>query len=492
MRNLLQLLLLTLYGCNQTVVVGGLPPEPPSFEDDIEPTHNSPTETRNTECTFFVSSIERGNGTGNSWDNATSELSPILEHAGDQLASGECTEVEIRVSAGTYTPDPIERTKSFVLFGGITLRGGYQGNESAPNNRDLSAFVTTLSGEIGNPQDLSDNSYHVLRLENEGDQETRLDGLVIRSGTANGSGIDAKGGGIYTEKSKLRLVDVQVQHNQATSSGAGVFSIDGSLALERVDFTSNISEENGGGVFASNSYLSLFGGQWVGNVSNKGGGIYTAECPALTIEGATFISNDADEGGGLYERLSQVVLLNRLTFTANQANTLGGGIAINNTSNPIVGNSQWVENVSPSGSAIHLTNVVQAQLLNSTLTANNPQSLGPAIALKEAATLRLVNSILWNNGEEFAVEIGPLENKVTASHCIVSSGPTGTNVINNDPLFIQPPNAGVFDLGLSVGSPAINAGTTDNVPLEVMTSDCAARQRLVGSAVDMGAFERQD
>lgn len=62
------------------------------------------------------------------------------------------------------------RNASFFLIPGISLFGGFQGNEVLRSQREWNRNITILSGEIGDPSSMADNTLHVV---------TGADGAVI-------------------------------------------------------------------------------------------------------------------------------------------------------------------------------------------------------------------------------------------------------------------------------------------------------------------------
>lgn len=86
-----------------------------------------------------------GEATGVDWCNAYLDLQPALAAAA--ASAGQVT--EIRVAEGTYVPSvPADRDATFALVGGVTLRGGFAGcNSAEPNDRDISLYETILSGD---------------------------------------------------------------------------------------------------------------------------------------------------------------------------------------------------------------------------------------------------------------------------------------------------------------------------------------------------------
>ena len=71
------------------------------------------------------------------------------------------------MKAGLYKPTGTpSRSQSFALKNGVTIYGGFTGNESTLSQRSLPTLTnpssTTLSGEIGDLSTVSDNVYHIV------------------------------------------------------------------------------------------------------------------------------------------------------------------------------------------------------------------------------------------------------------------------------------------------------------------------------------------
>ena len=107
-------------------------------------------------------------GCGSSWSNAC-ELQTALASA----SAGD----EIWVAAGTYYPGT-NREDTFQLISGVALYGGFAGTETAREQRDWGTNLTVLSGDIGVPDDSSDNSYSVVTGSGV-DTSAILDGFTI-------------------------------------------------------------------------------------------------------------------------------------------------------------------------------------------------------------------------------------------------------------------------------------------------------------------------
>ena len=90
---------------------------------------------------------------------------------------------EIHVAQGTYKPTAwSDRSVSFDLTSGVSVLGGYAGFGAAnPDTRDVSAYLTTLSGDIGAAGNSTDNSYHIVAASNLASPAT-LDGFTLTLG----------------------------------------------------------------------------------------------------------------------------------------------------------------------------------------------------------------------------------------------------------------------------------------------------------------------
>ncbi len=104
-----------------------------------------------------VTSSGSSSGDGSNWTAQAMDLQTAL-------ATGTCT--ELWVGAGTYLPTSgTDRSISFDIRPGLAVYGGFAGTETQRNQRDPSANVSTLSGDIGVAGDAADNSYHVVFLD---------------------------------------------------------------------------------------------------------------------------------------------------------------------------------------------------------------------------------------------------------------------------------------------------------------------------------------
>ncbi|MFC2108423.1 right-handed parallel beta-helix repeat-containing protein [Candidatus Bipolaricaulota bacterium] len=285
----------------------------------------------------FVTVAGAGSGNGSSWANA---------HAGVQAALAAAVGGdEIWVAKGTYRPtggpDP---TATFRLLDNVALYGGFDATETAREDRDWSNHVTILSGDIGTPDDNTDNSYHVVT--GSGTNTTAvLDGFTVRDGNAPVSTTPwvNSGAGMYNDGGSPTVANCTFSYNHALA-GAGMYNDGGSPTVTNCTFSENVGGYGGGMAnsggsnptvtdcsFSENQAFFIAGGMANGGGSNP------------TVFRCTFSGNSAPDGGGMENFYSAPTVTN-CTFSDNEANC-GGGMRN-------VGSSPTVTNCTFSGNSV--------------------------------------------------------------------------------------------------------------------------------------------
>jgi hypothetical protein len=462
-------------------------------------------------------------------------------------SSSDPDEKIIRVAAGTYKPKykpnssgdstpttETDRDKTFILKEGVKIRGGYVEGEyiteairQARFNTDgtviNTAHETVLSGDIGTAAS-SDNAYHVVLAV--GISETNpavLDGFTITGGYANGSGsltvdgIDVQqcnGGGVFSKgkaslKSKLELKHVTIKNNHApgtgtAGTGGGMYNHYSSSVLSAVTISNNTASKAGGGMYNYDSSPTLTDVTISGNTVNAttssdgmGGGIFNGSSSAPTLLRVRIIGNKVSNtvasdpnGGGMYISTSSAPVLINVLISGNLAvstsdtdQSKGGGIYI-------------------AGSTASLVNVT---------IAGNYAAFGGAINPGAGSTTTIVNSVIWDNvaGDNYdginTIGGGTVNifNSLVEGNNSTSNGNLDGTVPGNDPLFISsvPVTSTDATTGgnyrLNTGSPVRNLGDDDeyldarDITDFTGEKDLGGGDRKKGSAIDMGAYEKE-
>lgn len=357
-------------------------------------------------------------GDCSSWADACDlQVALLTANSGDQ----------IWVVAGTYKPTTSEdRESSFVLKNGVEIYGGFPIEGGGWENRDWIANVTTLSGDIGMPDDITDNSYHVVTSHNL-DSSTIMDGFTIIAGSATGDAPNDSGGGMYNFESSPTLKNLTFQGNLAINGG-GMYNESSSPSLQYVVFESNNAIFGGG----MNNFLQ----------SNP------------TITDATFNNNHADTGAGLSNKHQSNPNMSSVTFSNNSASVWGGGMH-NELSSPTLTNVTFSSNYAGrGGGGIHNYSQSSPLLTNVTLTGNRGFPFGDALFDQFYSYPTLVHCILWDN------TFGTINRMARISYSIIEGGYLGRGNIDLDPMLGPLADNGGFTQthALAEGSPAIDAG----------------------------------
>jgi predicted outer membrane repeat protein len=221
------------------------------------------------ETALYVDADAVGANDGTSWSDAFTELRHALTWA------PFCPSVtEIWVAAGTYHPTSgSDRGATFRLADGVAIYGGFAGTETSLSERDWAANVTILSGDIGDPDIDTDNSYHVVTGSGI-DSTAVLDGFTITKGFADGAE-DSYGGGMSYSDASPTLTNLVLSDNYAYNGGGGMSNGNSHPTLTNVVFMRN-----------STTY------QWGG-----GGGMANGDSHP-TLVNVTFSNNSAGNGHG--------------------------------------------------------------------------------------------------------------------------------------------------------------------------------------------------
>ncbi len=438
-------------------------------------------------CIIYVNDNAAGNNNGTSWANAYTSLESALSAA----RSLNCPSIQIWVAAGTYkpsayaqnitidgfTPPLSNRDFTFDIVNGVKMYGSFLGTETSLSQRTnavIAANPSILSGDIGVPNDIIDNSYHVV-LSISNNNTTIFDGFTITKGNANGDYFF-----------NIALIQFPQYY------GGGMTLLSSSPTITNCIFTGNTSQ-NGGGLSIDSSSPIISNCSFYANNSNQlGGGLINISDASPIISNCSFSSNTARGGGGICNAFCSFSTINitNCSFSANNVIVQeffdGGGGIMNLDSSPIITNCSFFgNNSSGSGGGIFNYNLTSNTVIKNSIFSGNLKGGNSVLAgadIQNEGTALISYSALQ------------LANNITNYPVSITLG-TG-NIFDTNPLFVNvadPDGAdnifGTADDGLALQncSPAINSGNNaDNLTV----TDITGAARISNTTIDMGAYER--
>lgn len=382
---------------------------------------------------LYVSKDGKKGNDGSDWAHAMNDVQDAINALAENHA-GE--KGEVWVAKGIYEPARIGGSGdsnipySFVMKDGISVYGGFEGNETTLEERDQKRGTHSwdyqnqtifrgnsyqentqwnASSEIWTT---SSNSCHVVWFaplpgEASFTQSTYLDGVTIEGGSSNGQADIAAeyhplyGAGIYLDGSTNVVRNCIIRNNSAgmsnttntttTTRGGAVYNKSGQV---RYSLIYNNSADEGGGVyvdgvgFVNTSMIS-------NNSAVNGSGVYLKKTETASanyqILATSIITNNTSrrngavfvDGAGLVE---QNTIANNYTSNVRDAGAYTSGIYVKNAST-VANNIIW------NNTLLQLNNGKNASVLAQIYTEGSSRST----ALFYNNAISDVNSSNWND-----------------------------------------------------------------------------------------------
>lgn len=446
---------------------------------------------------YVDKAVSGGNGNGSSWTNAVPELADALKWAREKEHTWSVADTfRIYVAKGTYLPKyGLENTSynvdkgrdnSFLMIGNVYLYGGFNPATGATTmaTRDITANETILSGDIGVSGDATDNVYHVVTVV---DRLTSLDGFTVSDGNADGSGYfyvngyqatRNEGGGVFSTYSSITISNTIITNNTATLGG-GIRQYSGTMNVENSTISNNEAANIGGGFFSSYGTVTIQKTIISNNEAiDYGGGIWN-DGTNLTIQTSIIDNNSTTnyDGGGIYSA-DGYIDIRTSTISTNTAGRNGGGI-YNNTSNAQLSNL-LIRNNSNGG----IYNVAY-------MSARNLTVIDDVYMMNSSYYNYFYNSILWggitsSNYWHFQPNNTIVKGGNGSWNLQGNFDVTSLNADGSD-IFADPTSA-IPDYTLKACAIAVNAGSNWGTN---GSKDLNGNKRIIGSLVDLGAYEYQ-
>jgi len=364
--------------------------------------------------TIYVKQTPASGGNGSSWGSSYNNLQTAIDNAN----SGD----QIWVCAGVYKPTKFSdenavtdaRSRSFILKGGVSIYGGFSGNENLLDQRNSAINAVILSGDFnGNdngtwPPDStrSENAYHVaVALKQIG--IILLDGIVFTGGNANNTS--------YQQPANGSVIPPGVCPH---AEGSGLLAAWSSIVINNCTYEKNSSSLGGsiwlygGAPYYGTAYSTLISNSKIlyNLQTDPGscGGIKVKDNISVRITGTTFTGNKASNGGAISSEVNDdsyapTITIVTSTFKENQAKISpdsdgdgylddgdGGAIFVSDNAKLYIASSAFINNkVDP--------NNLPCTIYNGML-----QGMGGAIFAGGGARMKIATSIFDGNRAEWA------------------------------------------------------------------------------------------
>ena len=300
------------------------------------------------------------------------------------------------------------------------------------------------------------------------------------------------GGAIYGKNATVEISSSRFIGNQVVIYPGGIGAGGGAIAMEGGSLTID------GSRFRDNTVEPEDVSDIIGVTLLSGGAIQLTANATATIRGSSLLQNSAYYAGGAIYADSGLLTIINSTIAQNEAQYVGGAIAGFNAefiidSSTIVLNS--ATDAFGSGGGVDLA-IGSAQIYNS-IIAQNTAVTGPDLY----RTIILAGP-LPSGGQPASPYPPPtVRNSLIGDGSgsqLTASATPDANLIGTSAAPIDPLLGNLVSVAgspqvypLQNGSPAINGGSNARADALGLTVDQTGRERFVGSAIDMGAFELQ-
>ncbi len=353
-------------------------------------------------------------------------------------------------------------------------------------------------------------------------------GLTIEGADRSSSALDGgQTNGILSFKvvgfdPTITVKNLSINNGQNSDRGGGIYS-DEKLEIINCTFLSNVSATDGGAIaIEREKSMQISSSVFQNNQADSGGGVWLGYASNTKISGVTFSSNRSlnnGSGGAIHSQAYSLEIYGSM-LDSNSSEVGGGGI-YSTSRYSIIEGTTISNNTAMDGSAIKLENIsAQIQITNSLIFGN---SKGDGVGTLNlwgdyGESILIVNSVIANNGEGLYLG-GANETTLIVNSLFANNGdydikvePTTIPSITHS--YVQTIEGEVFksaliesgDLGvvdiqqndfrLLVNSQLVDAGLTEvlardwtGASFSLPDTDKDGNQRVVGAAVDIGAFE---
>ncbi|MFO0409897.1 MAG: beta strand repeat-containing protein, partial [Dolichospermum sp.] len=379
-----------------------------------------------------------------------------IKSVGTQKAIIDATNLKTSFASGFGDSAIDVKENAYLILDGVTITGASVG---------AVWIAGTSTAEISNSL-ITNNTITIASAFYESNQDgsgiNNYGTLLLKDSTISNNKAARFGGGIYNaDTATATIINTTISGNTAAQNAGGIFNGGGTLTITNTTISNNSAEKSGGGI-------------------SNGDGTYSYTAGTITINNTTISGNSAREnGGGIFNR--EKTYLNNSTITNNTAD-------LDSNNNGKGGGIYNFDDGYGTTEEVYTKNTI---IVNNFHTPNNSGSPANGIYNPD------ISGLIYGNNHNL------IGNLTGASGTIG----TGTDIVNPNILLGPLQNNGgtTQTHALLDGSPAINAGNNNNIPLDVTDTDGDGNttetipvdqrgtgfSRIANNRVDIGAFEFQ-